>query len=231
MIFISILSQLLFPGQFFFWNYTISSQGSILKNPVGNFIWRSGIIIIALLKFPDVMFISKRLESVSKELMQISKIIGLIASIGFVLVGVFPEELKLLHGISAFVCFFGYFIMINLNLVIICLELRNKNSPNYRYLLKIREKIRFLYILLNIGFYFMVLSSIFKVFSRFFPLWEWFYLFSLMLWFLMFPTFIEQGKETIIFEIKSNVITSKIISKVSQVSLLVLTHFIFSFNL
>ncbi|MHA1476519.1 MAG: hypothetical protein ACTSQ5_15205 [Promethearchaeota archaeon] len=131
MIFISILSQLLFPGQFFFWNYTISSQGSILKNPVGNFIWRSGIIIIALLKFPDVMFISKRLESVSKELMQISKIIGLIASIGFVLVGVFPEELKLLHGISAFVCFFGYFIMINLNLVIICFSILGFTSWFY----------------------------------------------------------------------------------------------------
>lgn len=231
MIFISILSQLLFPDQFFFWNHTISSQGSILKNPIGNFFWRSGIIIIALLKFPDVMYISKKLESVSKTLSQKSKLFGLIASTGFVFVAIFPEEFKPIHGISAFICFFCYFIMINLNLIIISLELKNKNSPNYHHLIKNRDKIRFLYILLNIGFYFMVISSLFRSFSVFFPLWEWFYLFSLILWFLMFPTFIEQGKEIVIFEIKSSNITSKIRSKVSQMSLLVLINLVFSFNL
>ena len=94
MISISILSQLFFPDQFFFWNHTISSQGSVLKNPIGNFIWRAGIVIIALLKFPDVMFISERLESGSKKLSQISKMVGLIASTGFVFVAIFPEEIK-----------------------------------------------------------------------------------------------------------------------------------------
>lgn len=231
MIFISILSQLFFPNQFFFWNHTISSQGSVLKNPIGNFIWRSGIVIIALLKFPDVMFISKRLESGSKKLSQISKMVGLISSTGFVFVAIFPEEIKPIHGISAFICFFGYFIMINLNLVIISSELKNRNSPNYHHLITNRDKIRFLYILLNIGFFFMVFSSLFKVFSGFFPLWEWFYLFSLMLWFLMFPTFLEPDKEIVIFEFKSSEITSKLRSKVLQMSLLTITNFIFSFKM
>jgi len=231
MIFISILSQLLFPDNFFFWNHTISSQGSILKNPIGNFIWRSGIIVIALLKFPDVMFISKRLESGSKNLSQMSKMVGLIASTGFVFVAFFPEELKPIHGISAIICFFGYFIMINLNLVIISSELKNKNSPSYAHLIKNRDKIRVLYAVLNIGFFFMVISSTFKVFSVFFPLWEWFYLFSLMLWFLLFPTLIECGKEIVIFEIKSNELTKRIKSKVSKIFILVLTTFVFSYNL
>ena len=76
--------------------------------------------------------------------------------------------------------------MINLNLVIIGLELKDKKSPNYRYLVKNRQKIRFLYIVIDIAFFFMLVSSIFETFSTFFPLWEWFYLFSLILWFLMF---------------------------------------------
>jgi len=230
MISISILSQLFFPDQFFFWNHTISSQGSVLRNPIGNLIWRSGIVIIALLKFPDVMFISKKLESDSKKLSQISKIVGLIASTGFVFVAVFPEELKPMHGISAFICFFGYFIMMNLNLVIIGLELKNKNSPNYAHLIKNRDKLRVLYTVLNCGFFSMVVSSIFKVFRVFFPLWEWFYLFSLILWFLMFPTFIERGKEIVIFEIKSGEIKKKIKSRMSQ-SFFVITTFVFSFNI
>ena len=194
MISISILSQLLFPDQFYFWNHTISSQGSILQNPIGQFFWRSGIIIIALLKFPDVMFISKRLCSVSNDLAEKSKIFGLIALVGFVFLGIFPEEVNPLHGISAFVCFFGYFIMINLNLVILSLELKNKYSSNYKHLVKNRDKIRFLYILLDLGFFFMVVSCSVQPFQNFFPLWEWFYLFCLILWFLMFPTFIEQLK-------------------------------------
>jgi hypothetical protein len=231
MILISILSQLFFPDQFFFWNHTISSQGSVLKNPIGNFIWRSGIVIIALLKFPDVMFISKRLESGSKKLSQISKMVGLISSTGFVFVAIFPEEIKPIHGISAFICFFGYFIMINLNLVIISSELKNKNSPSYAHLIKNRNKIRVLYVVLNIGFFFMVISSIFKDFNMFFPLWEWFFLFSLMLWFLMFPTFIVCSKEIVIFEIKSSELTRRIKSKVSQIFILVLNTFVFSYNL
>ena len=93
-----------------------------------------------------------------------------------------------------------------------------------------KKKLSFLYIVLNSGFFFMVVSSIFKVSSKFFPLWEWFYLFSLILWFMMFPTFIEQGKEIVIFEIKSSEIKNKISSKFKQVSLLVLTVFIFSFK-
>jgi len=231
MISVSILSQLLFPDNFFFWNHTISSQGSILRNPVGNIFWRSGIIVITLLKFPDVMYIFKKMESMSKDLAKKSKACGLIASVGFFFVGVFPEEIKPFHGISAFVCFTGYFIMINLNLVIIGLELKDKKSPNYRYLVKNRQKIRFLYILINIGFFFMLVSSIFNTFSAFFPLWEWFYLFSLILWFLMFPTFIEHDKEIVVFEIKSSEITKKIRSRVSLMSLLVLSSFIFSLNL
>ncbi len=231
MISISILSQLFFPDNFFFWNHTISSQGSVLRNPIGNIFWRSGIIIIALLKFPDMMFISNKLKSISNNLSEISKACGLIATTGFVFIGVFPEDIKPLHGICAFVCFFGYFIMINLNLVIISLELKNKNSSNYHYLIKNRNKIRILYILLDIGFFFMVISSIFESFSAFFPLWEWFYLFCLILWFLMFPTFLEHDKEIVVFEVKSSNFAQRIKSRVSQVSFLVLTNFIFSFSL
>ncbi len=230
MISISILSQLLFPDQFFFWNHTISCQGSVLQNPIGQIFWRSGIIIIALLKFPDVMFLSKKLESVSKRLSQISKACGLLASTGFVFVGIFPEEIKPMHGICAFVTFFGYFIMMNLNLVIIGLELKNKNSPNYHHLIKKRQKIRLLCILINIGFYFMIISSVFEIFSEFFPLFEWFYLFCLMLWFLMFPTFIESDKEIVVFEIKSGEIAQRIKSSVSQVSFLVLSSLILLSN-
>ena len=51
-----------------------------------------------------------------------------------------------------------------------------------------------------------------------------------MLWFLMFPTFIEHGKEIVVFEIKSGEITSRIRSKVSQISLFVVANFVFSFN-
>ena len=120
--------------------------------------------------------------------------------------------------------------MINLNLVIIGLELKNKYSPNYNNLIKNRQKIRFLYILLDIGFFFMILSSIFENLKGFFPLFEWFYLFSLMLWFLMFPTFIERGKEIIVFEIKSGEIAKRIKSRVSQVSLFVMTNIIFALN-
>jgi hypothetical protein len=177
------------------------------------------------------MFISKKLELVSKKLSQISKLFGLIASTGFVFVAVFPEEMKPIHGISAIFCFFGYFIMINLNLVIISSELKNKNSPNYPNLIKNRDKIKVLYTMLNSGFFFMVISSIFKVFSVFFMLWEWFYLFILILWFLMFPTFIERGKEIVIFEINSSELTKRIKSKVSQIFILGLTTFIFSYNL
>jgi len=221
MISISILPQLLFPDSFFFWNHTISSQGSILKNPIGNFIWRSGIIIIALLKFPDVMFIGNKLESVSKEITTMSKVFGLIASTGFVLVAIFPEEIRPLHGICAFICFFGYFIMINLNLIIIGLELKNKNSPNYQHLIKNCDKIRLLYILLDLGFIFMVISSFIESVMGMFPLWEWFYLFCLILWFLIFPTFLEQGKEIVVFEMKTSNIVKWIKSGVAQMSLFV----------
>ena len=117
--------------------------------------------------------------------------------------------------------------MINLNLIIISLELKNKNSLNYHHLIKNRDKIRFLYIFLNTGFFFILLSSVFKVFNGFFPLLEWFYLFSLMLWFLMFPTFIVQGKEIVIFELKTNEISNNLRSKVSQMSLLVLINLFF----
>ena len=191
MISISILSQLLFPDNFFFWNHTISSQGSILKNPIGNFIWRSGIIIIALLKYPDVMFISNKLESVSKKITKISKVFGLIASTGFVFVAIFPEEIKPLHGISAFICFFGYFIMINLNLVIIGLELKNKNSPNYQHLILIRDKNRIHEISIHFADTEIARSPFVEPFMEMFPIWKWFYLFCLILWFLLFPSFFE----------------------------------------
>ncbi len=77
----------------------------------------------------------------------------------------------------------------------------------------------------------MILSSVFKNLKGFFPLFEWFYLFSLMLWFLMFPTFIGRGKEIVIFEINASEISSRIKSKVSQVSLFVMASLIFTFNL
>ena len=181
------IPAILFPTHYTISKYFISAMGNYSKNPLGAFIFNSGIIFIGFLQIPIYMFLYQELKVKSKKLAKISCTLSIISAIGYIIVGNFPENIHIPHLIGAFLVFVGFFLAANIDLfIIINIKEWHDKFKTQASLLElvyfIIYTVGILYIfstVLNLFFQDNVLHS-YTIFSP--SLWEWMYNLALILW-------------------------------------------------
>ena len=183
---VSLIAQFLFPTPFNFLLHTISDQGSFAMNPTGSLIWRIGVIINGIAHIPHIFFIYQKTSRINSLWAKISTLFGLIAAIGFSLVGLISLDFGASHYVVAVLAFVGYYVTAILDFII----LYNKKSPIKDFMKKSPWIILFIiyYILsgvLCLGTF--ILSEIFPFFMLFYPALEWNYLLAICIFLWIWP--------------------------------------------
>lgn len=124
---ISLISQYLFPVKYSLLDFKISAQGGITSNPDGHILWNIGMILMGILLIPHVQYLSKNLKDSSPRFAKAITILSITACIGFSFVGVFPREYGLLHAIPAAIALYGFFISLNMYLLLLIEQKKNGN--------------------------------------------------------------------------------------------------------
>ena len=190
---VSVIAQYLFPTPFNFLIHTISDQGSFAMNPTGSLIWRIGVIINGIAHIPHIFFIYQKTSQINSRWAKISTIFGIIAAIGFSLVGLISLDFGVSHYIMAIFAFVGYYITAIIDFIL----LFNKKSPIRDFMKKSRGVQLFIvyYIIsgaLCLGAF--ILSEIFPPFIAFYPILEWNYLLAICSWLGLWPSLFFWGK-------------------------------------
>lgn len=166
----------------------VSNQGSIEKNPIGHRFWNVGMFIGGIILVPYALYMYRSYQSGWPTVAKFALLSGILAAIGYSLVGVFPEEVVIVHMIVASFAFFGLLANYYLHFLIFW---RHFQRINYKW----PKSWRFhaLYHLLNFGFLTTIImpnadaanASLGwdpRVFE--FPLWEWLLLTIMYVWML-----------------------------------------------
>ncbi|QEE14405.2 DUF998 domain-containing protein [Promethearchaeum syntrophicum] len=189
-----IIPLLLFPTFYSIKTNTISDLGVYLNNPQGAPIFNAGILITGVLQIPFTMKIYQMIEKGDSKLAKITQLFSLIGALGFIIVGIFPSNIRIPHLLGAFMVFFGYFIIANIDWIIL-IRKRKRNE-------EIKENTGHLgifYIIFNliaiqfgISLYLSIFYPIYSygIFSS--SLWEWIFFLAIMSWSVVY--FINYNK-------------------------------------
>ncbi|MHA1475312.1 MAG: DUF998 domain-containing protein [Promethearchaeota archaeon] len=188
---ILIIPVLLFPNSYSMKNNFISDLGVYSSNPQGAPIFNTGIIFIGILQIPFSMKLFQLKEKGDSKLIKISKSISIMGALGFIMVGIFPSNIRIPHLTGAFIVFFGYYLIANIDLIIL---IRNRKRSK-----ELRSKLSYLgifYIIFNliaIQFCFTVIlasnypNHILHSYGYFSSsLWEWIFFLAIMSWSLVY---------------------------------------------
>lgn len=193
LVIVSLIAQFLFPTPFNFLLHTISDQGSFAMNPTGSLIWRIGVIINGIAHIPHIFFIYQKTSRINSLWAKISTLFGLIAAIGFSLVGLISLDFGASHYVMAVLAFVGYYVTAILDFII----LYDKKSPIKDFMKKSRWiKLFIVYYVISgalcLGAF--ILSEIFPFFTLFYPVLEWNYLLAICVWLGIWPRLFFRDK-------------------------------------
>jgi hypothetical membrane protein len=195
---ICLVAQMLYPVPYNIMNDHVSNQGSILRNPDGHIVWNIGIIITGIFLIPSVLFVYRqfRLKIPSgtrdSSILFVLLVSGLTGCLGFVLVGIFPSEIAILHQIGGVSFFFGAAISVNCHFWLIFRNVSNNWFLKNHFLVT-----WILGTVMNVFFLLMLTVSWFEPsnFPNFsgdprwfdFPVWEWLSFVSICLPWMLTP--------------------------------------------
>jgi len=192
-----IIPVLLFPTFYSMKSHFISSLGVYSNNPQGAPIFNIGIIFVGFLQIPFTMRLYQMIKKGDSKFAKISQSISLIGALGFIIVGIFPSNIPIPHITGAFMVFFGYFIIANIDwIIIIRNKIRNKElkrKPSYIgifYIVFNLIGIQFGFSVILDSFYPNHILHSYGYFSS--SLWEWIYFLAIISWSLVY--FISNNK-------------------------------------
>lgn len=184
--FICAIAIALYPTDYSILDNHISNQGSITKNPAGHKFWNVGMFIEGILLVPFALYMYRSYQSGWPTVAKFALVSGILAAIGYSLVGVFPEEVAIVHMVVACFAFFGLLANYYLHFLIFWRQFQRTNFkwPN-------SWRFHTLYHLLNFGFFTTIImpnadsanASLNwdpRIFE--FPLWEWLLLTIMYIW-------------------------------------------------
>ncbi|MCF2139927.1 MAG: DUF998 domain-containing protein [Candidatus Lokiarchaeota archaeon] len=191
LVLVSILAQILYPTDYFFWKNTISDQGSPGLNPIGSIYWRIGVILNGIAHIPYIIYLTGKFKTIHPKKAKQFLFVGILSALGFSFVGIFPLDLGAIHYIFALIAFLGYYYTANLSFQIIESQKlffhRNGNEKKLfpMYVLKMYFQISGILCLgsfiLNKFFFDKEISAIL----------EWNYLLAICIWLLFWPRFLH----------------------------------------
>ena len=103
-----ILAMVYFPVTYSMLRFHISALGGLARNPEGNLIYNIGIFWIGIAIFPHLKYIFKNLEKLHFKISKVGIWFGGIGCIGFSGLGIFPEDVGILHKIFALSSVIGF---------------------------------------------------------------------------------------------------------------------------
>jgi len=182
-----IIPVLLFPNFYSLKTNFISDLGVYLKNPLGAHVFNTGILLIGFLTIPFTMKFYQMNENKDSKLAKISRLISIFGALGFILVGIFPSNINIPHLIGAFMVFFGYYLVANIDLIILIRkrikseEIRSKTRPlGIFYIVFNLIAFQFSFSVILAMFYPNHILHSYGLFSS--SLWEWIFFFTIMIW-------------------------------------------------
>ena len=98
-----IIPLIFFPTSYSMKTNFISDLGVHFNNPRGAPIFNTGMIISGFLQIPLMMKMFQVLENGDLILAKLSRMLGLIGALGFIIVGIFPSNISSPHLIGAFI--------------------------------------------------------------------------------------------------------------------------------
>jgi hypothetical protein len=190
---ISIIAQIMYPGEFSLWSNTISEQGSPSLNPIGSIIWRIGVIFNGIAHIPHLLYIEFHLKKYNIIKAKWVRNIGIIAALGFSFIGFIPMDSGLIHDIIALIAFWGYYFAAIISFNILNKEL-NKEKVNQKVRKKIFRFSKGFSIYFNCSGALCLASFMFNSFFTYNDVWppaEWNYLIAICLWLLFWPPIVK----------------------------------------
>ena len=103
-----LVSYLKFPTRYSLLTNSVSSLGNQIKNPEGSYIWRLSFILAGIFIIPVLGYVYHALQPIANITSKMYWISAVLASLGVIGVGVFPENKDAVHYIFAFLAFFGF---------------------------------------------------------------------------------------------------------------------------
>jgi len=153
--------------------------------------------MIGILQIPFSMKLFQKEEKGDSKVKKISRSISLFGALGFILVGIFPSNINIPHLTGAFIVFFGYFLIANIDwMIIIRNKIRNKelksktNNLGSFYIVFNLIAIQFGFSVILTSYYPNHILHSYGYFSS--SLWEWIFFLAIMSWSLVY--FISKNK-------------------------------------
>lgn len=180
------IAQCKYPTTYSIFDHTISSQGNPEININGHYFWRIGAILVGLLRIVDFLILYLEMKSINRWGSMLGLIFGFVATLGFALVGIIPENKIKPHLIFANMAFIGYFLTANTHLIILINPSKFVNLSFLRKTLLIG-----CYIIFDLSFMCMIIAffknggsklKLNKQRWRGFPIWEWIYFLIIIVW-------------------------------------------------
>lgn len=123
-----LLSQLFYPGGYFFLDNYISDQGWLKNNPVGCWFFITGASVTGILLIPYLIYLYRHLMPTCKPLTHLFLGSALIGCIGFSFVGLIPKDFPDPHDIAADLAFGGLGLSAFLSLFILLRKMQKRES-------------------------------------------------------------------------------------------------------
>lgn len=128
-----LLSELFFPGGYDPRRNFISDHGWISQNPQGSYFFIIGIGFTGILLIPYLLLIFQRTKHISKPLSLLALLVGILGSVGFSMVGLFPKggAVKDFHDLGADLAWYGFLTsMLSTSFVLGLSFLKGNKFPN-----------------------------------------------------------------------------------------------------
>lgn len=103
-----LIAQSYYPGGYSFLNLTISAQGSVVSNPIGQWYFNNAIKVVGILLMAHILYIYRRLAPDSLLFSRLMLGTGLIGSFGFFILGFVPSGGSEYHYFVSAITFNGF---------------------------------------------------------------------------------------------------------------------------
>ncbi|MHA1734737.1 MAG: DUF998 domain-containing protein, partial [Promethearchaeota archaeon] len=103
----TLYAQAVFPGRYSILENHVSDQGGIHDNPRGFLVFDTCVVATGILLVPFFLWLARRLLPTTPPLSYLAVTSGIIGSLGFSMVGAFPEDLGTIHEVAAGLAFGG----------------------------------------------------------------------------------------------------------------------------
>ncbi len=193
-VFLSI-AQLVFPGGYSPFDFSISTQGGMADNPPGWYFFTIGVAISGLLIIPVVNFCFENLPPHPGLLVKAGRFFSLIGMVGFIFVGLIPHDYAAPHNLAANIAFGGLGFGAFLVFVLLLVQMKRgiSNKPKWAIVVMFGPII-VIGILSGLASLYAELLPTSPFDNRFanYPIWQWSSMISLLIYIAAFFFFTKE---------------------------------------